>query len=396
MSTHTTTTPETGDAARAMIGADFSLRNNSLNFLRLVLAVAVVFSHSITIGYYGGETIYGKTTLGTVAVYGFFGLSGFLIAGSASRNGVGRFLWQRCVRIFPGFWICLVVTAFVFGPIAWWHQNPARARTCGLHCYLTEPNGPIGYVIHNFWLLIHQGSIAGTLFPGIFGNVWNGSLWTLFFEFLCYLMLAALSAVGLLRNRAAVAGLALVTWVFAIVVTSVPKFAAEFSPSHNWYVMQMLTFVPIFLTGALLFLYKEKIPDSGPLAIASTGLFLLGFVLPVGGAIPVFTLTSTALTSVFLVYPLLWLGIHLPLQKVGARNDYSYGVYIYAFPVQKLLVVWGVARWGYWAYTLLTLLIVAPIAAASWWAVEKHALRLKKVRLSRSGHGQDRREPESI
>ena len=95
MSTHTTTTPETGDAARAMIGADFSLRNNSLNFLRLVLAVAVVFSHSITIGYYGGETIYGKTTLGTVAVYGFIGLSGFLIAGSASRNGVGRFLWQR-------------------------------------------------------------------------------------------------------------------------------------------------------------------------------------------------------------------------------------------------------------------------------------------------------------
>ena len=390
MHTDTTTTRGTGGAERATIGAAFSPRHNSLNFLRLVLAVAVVFSHSLTIGRYGSETIHGKTTLGTIAVYGFFGLSGFLIAGSASRNGIGRYLWQRFLRIFPGFWICLVVTAFVFGSIAWRHQNPVRARACGLHCYLTEPGGPVGYLIHNFWLEISQPTISGTLQPGIFSNVWNGSLWTLIFEFLCYLMLAALSVVGLLRHRAAVAGLALGAWAAAIVVTSVPNLAADFSPSHHWYVMQMFTFVPIFLTGSLLFLYSEKIPDSGLVATVSTGLFLLGFILPVGAGVPVFTFTSMGLTSVFLVYPLLWLGIHLPVPKVGARNDYSYGVYIYAFPVQQLLLVWGVARWGYWPYTLLTLLIVAPIAAASWWAVEKHALRLKRMRFPRSEHASDR------
>ena len=389
MSTHTTALPNTGGADRATIGAAFSPRHNSLNFLRLVLAVAVVFSHSITLGTYGSEVILGKTTLGTIAVYGFFGLSGFLIAGSASHNGVGRYLWQRFLRIFPGFWICLVVTAFVFGSIAWWHQNPVRARACGLHCYVTQPAGPIGYVIHNFLLVGNQPTISGTLPPGIFRNVWNGSLWTLFFEFLCYLMLAALSVAGLLRHRAVVAVLALGTYVASIVVTSVPNLAADFSPSHHWYVMQMFTFVPLFLTGSLVFLYRERIPDSGLVAIVSTGLFLLGFVLPLGAGVPVFTFTSMGLTSVFLVYPLLWLGIHLPFSRVGARNDYSYGIYVYAFPIQQLLVLWGVSRWGYWPYTLVTLLVLGPVAAASWWAVEKHALKLKTIRLPRS-------EPPSV
>ena len=85
------------------------------------------------------------------------------------------------------------------------------------------------------------------------------------------------------------------------------------------------------------------------------------------------------LTAVFLAYPLLWLGMHLPLYRVGARNDYSYGVYIYAYPVQQLLLVWGVSRWGYWPYTLLAVAAVIPFAVASWWVIEKHALKLKHV-----------------
>jgi len=76
----------------------------------------------------------------------------------------------------------------------------------------------------------------------------------------------------------------------------------------------------------------------------------------------------------------LWLGMHLPLHMVGARNDYSYGVYIYAFPVQQVLVVWGANRWGYWPYTLLAVASVLPFAVASWWIIEKHALRLKTMR----------------
>ncbi len=81
----------------------------------------------------------------------------------------------------------------------------------------------------------------------------------------------------------------------------------------------------------------------------------------------------------FLVYPVLWLGIHLPLERVGTRNDYSYGIYIYAWPIQQFLAMWGVNHWGYPAYVALTISITVPFAVASWWLVEKHALKLKAV-----------------
>jgi peptidoglycan/LPS O-acetylase OafA/YrhL len=366
-------------AARPTIDASFSPRHNSINFLRLVLAVAVVFSHSLAIGAFRSEIFLGKTTLGTMAVYGFFGLSGFLIAGSASRNHVGRYLWQRFLRIFPAFWVCLVVTAFLFGAIVWNHAHPALAGRCGLSCYVREPAGPVGYVVNNLWLQVHQSTIAHTLPLGYFRPVWNGSLWTLYFEFLCYIMLAVVSVIGLLRHRLAVAILAGAVWLAEIIITTVPNWNQAFSPSDNWDVMKMLTFVPIFLGGSLLYLYRDRVPDSGWLAWGCTGLVLVGLVIPVGRSAPTFTLTSMDLTAVFLAYPLLWLGMHLPLHRVGARNDYSYGVYIYAYPVQQLLLVWGVSRWGYWPYTLLSVAAVIPFAVASWWVIEKHALKLKHV-----------------
>lgn len=79
-----------------------------------------------------------------------------------------------------------------------------------------------------------------------------------------------------------------------------------------------------------------------------------------------------------LAYVCIWLSIHLPLDRVGARNDLSYGVYIYAFGVQELLAVWGVTHWGYFPYTLLSIAVTLCLATASWTLVEKRALRAKK------------------
>jgi peptidoglycan/LPS O-acetylase OafA/YrhL len=390
----------TRDARAQLLGhrtiADsFSPQRNSLNFLRLVLALAVLFSHSLTIGQFGSEVFLGKTTLGTLAVYGFFGISGFLIAGSASRNHVGRYLWQRFLRIFPAFWMCLIVTAFVFGLIVWYRVNPHLADSCGISCYIHESGGPVGYVFRNLDLTGRQATIAHTLPNGIFRPVWDGSLWTLEFEFLCYLLLATLSVLGLLRHRLAVAVLAGSVWAIEIVVTSVPALNHDFSPAQNWDVMKMLTFVPIFLGGSLLYLYRDRIRDSGLLAVFCTVCVAMGLVIPLGNDMPTYTFTSMDLTAVFLVYPLLWLGMHLPLHKVGARNDYSYGVYIYAFPVQQLLVMFGATRWGYWPYTLLAIALVTPCAMASWWGLEKHALRLKTLRLPITAPAFGRRKMES-
>ena len=362
--------PETVDSARPMIGTSFDPKSNSLNILRLVFAVVVIASHAIDLGGFGRDWIGTKTTIGTVAVYGFFAISGFLIAGSAERNGTGRYLWQRSLRIFPAFWVCLVVTAFGIGLLGWEAQLHQFHLHGTLTTYIHAPNGPIGFVTHNWFLHMGQRVIISTL--------WNGSLWTLFYEFGCYLLLAALAVLGVLRRRALLLGLTIATWSVTAVVTSSPTLNAQFTRNHSLNAPDWLVLVPLFLTGSLLYCYRHRVPDSPWLAAAGAIIFVSSLWVPIGAAAPGDTLTSTGLLAPALAYPVLWLGIHLPFHRLAATNDYSYGMYIYAYPVQVLLAIWGVTRWGYLAYATIGVLATIPLAVASWWLIERPVLRLKK------------------
>lgn len=358
---------------RVTLATSYSGRHNSLNFIRLVLALLVIVSHAIVLGGYGSESIFGKTTLGTMAVYGFFGISGFLIAGSAAHNDPGNYIWRRCLRILPGFWVCLLVTAFFFGLVGWL-TGPVPAKFhSDASTYFSAPHGPFSFVFQNILLKMRQLFIVSRAWV----PAWNGSLWTLFYEFLCYILLGVLAILGCLKRRAIVLALLVVSWVAEISITLIPSANHQFNHLHNYDGLNLLTFVPIFLTGAVIWLYREKVPDSGLLALGCSVLFVISLWLPFGAHAPGFSLTSSTVFGPMLAYPLLWLGIHLPFQKIGARNDYSYGVYIYAYPVQILLAIWGVQHWGYPAYLFLCVLGTIPFAVASWWLIEKRSLRLK-------------------
>ena len=134
----------------------------------------------------------------------------------------------------------------------------------------------------------------------------------------------------------------------------------------------MLRFTPIFLIGALLYLYRDRVPDSGYLALGLTVLAGVGLMTGQPNL-----LASDWLTGPALVYPVLWLGAHLPCRRIGAANDISYGVYIYGWPVGQLLALAGVQAAGYFPYMLTSLVCTAPLAAASWWMVEKRALQAR-------------------
>ena len=366
---------------KAKLGDALSARHNSLNFIRLVLAVTVIAGHSTLFGLWGYLSDINGTDFGAVAVYGFFGISGYLIAGSALRNGTGRFLWQRFLRILPAFWACLIVTALGLGVLAW---LTTRHACHPLSCYFRAPLSPWGYVYRNLLLQIHQRSIAG-LPRGrydvwVWGN-WNGSLWTLFYEFLCYLILGAIAAVGLLRRRIVVLGIT-VALLCAIAVITVPAgLAIHFSGFQNYWVMNLMRLGSIFLVGSLLYLYREKVPDSGWLALASAALFVATLWLPAGGRPAFDFFTNASFFAPAIAYPLLWLGAHLPFQRIGARNDYSYGIYLYGWPVQQLLAMWGAISWGWFGFTAMSIALTVPLAVGSWWAIEKHALALKKMKL---------------
>ena len=315
--------------------------------------------------------ILNDTPLSSIAVYGFFGISGYLIAGSASKNSVGRYIWQRFLRIFPAFWVCLVVTAFALGAIA---LAVDPLPHCGFVCYLKLHPGPFSFVYSNALLKLNQVGVAG---PQL--NLANGSLWTLFYEFLCYLLLAALSFVGVMRHRGWVALITLGIFAALLVTTLVPNLNSMFGLSLSIVPMNFMVLSLGFLGGTLIYLYRERVPDSVLLAIVCIVAFVATQYLPTGGHQWFSRLTPSNFGVFLLAYPLLWLGAHLPFYWIGSKNDYSYGVYIYAYPLTQLLISLGAERFGFWPFMLLTALATLAFAVASWWLIEKHALRLKKA-----------------
>jgi peptidoglycan/LPS O-acetylase OafA/YrhL len=344
--------------AGPVVGETFNPRRNALNLLRLVLAGLVVFSHSLTLGGFRSETLWGHGSLGDLAVDAFFAISGFLITPSAARNHVLRYLWQRVLRIFPGFWACLCVTSAVAGPIAW------TATGKPLDEYWSAQLGPLHYVAANWWLTMKTYAIAGTPERTPFPGAWDGSLWTLQWEFICYLMVAVLAVTTMLRRRRIVLALWAFSWLVALAA------AADGIPTYNDTMpYDFVRFVPIFFAGSVLWLYRDKIPDSRIMFTGSLFLAIMG----------TFLRNSEVLSGPPLAYVCVWVAIHLPGKQIGVKYDISYGTYIYGFVVAQVLAVWQLYRWGYVPYTMLTLVVTLVLAGLSCVAIEQPALRLKRL-----------------
>src|ERR1700729_2784315 len=345
--------------------ADFDFRSNSIGFLRLLFASMVVFSHSFNLGGFGPEPLSkltgGVEDIGTVAVDGFFVLSGLLITRSFEKTaGLGSSLWHRVLRIFPAFWVCLFAVAFGFAPLMFMRE---RATFSG---FLTSTDPPWHYVTANAFLVMRQYNIAGLLANVPYPSVLNHSLWTLQYEFYCYLAVGALGTVGLLNRRPfaalmplfACAGLfCLVTWVRGL--EQVPT------------VLRVLELYSFFSIGACAYLFRDRIPIRGTWALAS-------FILI---AIALQTRSYGIILLLCLSYLTIYTAMRLPFRNFDKRVDLSYGLYIYAFPTQQLLTSFGVPAFGFLAYLGAAYATSLALAAFSWFGIERTSLSLKYFRL---------------
>lgn len=173
----------------------FDPRNNSLNAFRLALAAEVMLFHSFPItGHMPPAAI--LQVLFSVGVDGFFAISGFLISRSWLTNPrLREYLVARALRILPGFYVCLIVTAFVFAPLF-------LAIRGGPISELLTSAAPYEYVLKNSGIIYIQQEVGGTPYgiPDASAG-WNGSLWSLIWEVLCYLVVAVLGVVGLATRR---------------------------------------------------------------------------------------------------------------------------------------------------------------------------------------------------
>jgi peptidoglycan/LPS O-acetylase OafA/YrhL len=343
-------------------------RQNAIGFIRVVLASLVIYYHCFPLSGLadpGHSLLY---EISRLAVPGFFFLSGMLITRSyLGKPNWKHFLWNRILRIFPGYWACLLVCAFGFALLACQLEyGSVSAAFIG--------SGPIQYLTHDCLLVQKQPSIGQAFAHNPYPSSINGSLWTLINEFGCYIAVCLLGVAGLLsKRREIVLGLAAVLYVVYLLPAPFLQPHIPHKFGEYLYKYQLLHQGLYFALGSVVWLYREKIPLKKGLAVASVLMWI--FVFATGG------LAGRLLVPIGFSYLILWLAFRAyPVYNFDKKQDLSYGIYIYAFPVQQTLCLLGVYRFGVWPLFWITLIGTLPFAWLSWSLVEKRAMDLKRVR----------------
>ena len=329
-------------------------RHNNFDVLRLIAASSVMFSHAFLIadGTQKHEWLIrltgNQSILGLTGVFVFFAVSGFLVTQSFEQTSDPlRFMAKRALRIFPGLFAAALVSAFVLAPMV---------TTLDPAAYFSQP-APYRYVVHNTLLDPSVHELPGVMFVNNpVGLEINGSLWTLRFEFLMYLMVLALGVLRLLNLPVMLALLALGLGCLQF------NRALDFLGGWGW----LLAF---FVAGMVFYKLREtRVFDGRIAALALAGLVLS---VPLRQFIPLFPLFGCYLALWFALNP------RLPVIPAARFGDLSYGLYIYGWPVEEG-VIWalgGKALW--WQVFALALPAAAAIAFLSWHLVERPALQLK-------------------
>lgn len=356
----------------------FDPRNNALNAWRLVLATGVILCHSwpLTGRHVSFEPAH--QLLRDVWVDGFFAISGFLITWSWFRHpGIRNFFIARGLRILPGLWVCLVVTAFVIAPLGVAIQGGDVGR-------LLLSFEPITYVLANSAVMMLKTDVGGTPLGVPWPGQWDGSLWTLAFELMCYVAIAAFGAAGLLRRRWLIPALLVLTLWWSASLGPATGFSEDppdpgrhVDPAAMTLFIQQSTarFAVMFLAGALLYQLRNVIPARLSLAAVAVGVVLASSVLP----------NYRLVAAIPLAYALVVSGALIRTKWLNLRTDLSYGVYIYAWPVQQVLVISGLAFLNPFVFAVVAAIATLPLAALSWYVVEKPSLALKARLLRREG-----------
>ncbi|HEY3623533.1 MAG TPA: acyltransferase [Roseiarcus sp.] len=336
-------------------------RDNNFTLLRFSAAMTVLFAHSVAVlGLPPEREFFFKRlgfSLGEMGLDMLFVTSGFLVTASlVVRKDLIAYLWARILRVYPGMWVMLVLTVFVLAP-----------------ALTVLPRGEY-YTSPATWEYFRKcatliGGIRYSL-PGVFETVplkgeFNGSLWTMPVEVRMYLYLAAiwvaLAVVPALRLKA----MRVVLPISAAALIAIVLSARLTGGTYNGANIRIF----MFLYGSSLFVWRERIPVGPRLLV---------------GLLAALALASFDQAIFFVVYvaclaPLVLHLVYVPGGRIRAFNDwgdYSYGVYIYAFPVQQTVALLFPAM-SLAAMMASSAVVSVAIAILSWKLIEERALAMK-------------------
>jgi len=329
-------------------------RPSGFDYMRVGLALSVILAHSFYLNYGGAhaaerEGLIAKFT--PLIVPMFFALSGFLVAGSLERaKSLFVFFGLRVFRILPALTVEVLLSALILGPLMTEFSLEAYLTDPAFRAYFLNILGEIHY--HLPGLFIHNPTTAV-----------NGQLWTVPFELACYVLLGALACVDAYRRG----------WLLIVifgVLQSLQVFNTIYRFNPNFNGAGGSTIVLCFLAGLLLYRYRGWIVYSAPLALAALVLAMASIEIP----------NAIRFAALPMAYLTVYLGLRNPKpDKILMSGDYSYGLYLYGYPVQQAVIMLfpGMRQW-YWNI-LISLPIAATVAVLSWHLIEKPVLSRKKI-----------------
>ncbi|CAH1662652.1 Peptidoglycan/LPS O-acetylase OafA/YrhL [Hyphomicrobiales bacterium] len=353
-------------------------RDNFLS-LRHILAGCVLVSHAFFVfrGADVREPLLDETglDLGQHAVNLFFALSGFLVVQSLERRGVKAYARARALRLLPGLVMATFFTAFVIGPLVTSLPLGAYLRDSGTWRFLLD--------------IVPRFNGHATL-PGVFENQPAHeamiTIWTIKYEIACYALLA-IGGVALLKRWPAVV---LAACAFGFALMSLPSRMVLPDAIHSFARLGMC-----FALGVGAWLYRRQMPLDGRFVIGGIVLSLALVRTTLGLPVMILAECYGALWLAFL--PTAWLGGALPIvgsDMAGwlgpakaplallAGADFSYGIYLYGFPLEQAVFQF-LRPSSPWLLIVQVLPVVLAVALGSWLLIEKPALALKSRRAGR-------------
>lgn len=344
------------------IGNSMQGRENNFDVIRFFAALFVIYAHAFPLS--GGDEQTGflwkifdyHESMGSYGVYIFFTLSGFLITMSfLSKPKPRTYLKARALRILPAFELAILLSVFLLGPLV---------TTLSTGDYFLHPD-TYKYLSNLFVFPVNfiqtlPGVFATNPFPGAV----NGSLWTIPMEVVFYFFILFLGMLGWLRRKRVVLGLC----ILGVVAFLVSQQLLGYEGLGRYVTLALTLFIP-FSFGMVLYLFKDHIPLRGVYAlIALAGLILcLRFF------------ENQVLVNLFAAYLILYIGLsrRARLYRFARFGDLSYGLYVFAFPVQQAVSYFMGRGVTPLSNFIISAIIVAVLAFLSWHLVEKRFLRLK-------------------
>jgi peptidoglycan/LPS O-acetylase OafA/YrhL len=329
-------------------------RDNNIQLLRLLAAAAVMLFHSyVFTGHIAEDPVFvatGSTDSSVIGVSCFFVLSGFLVTRSwLTRPGLIAFAAARVLRIYPALFVAVALSIALAGIAT---EVPWRA-------FVASPV-TVDYAWRNALAWEVRFTLPGAFAANAYPGAVNGSLWTLPVELRLYVAVAVAGMAGLLaRTDRCAAALAMLVALFLWKPEWLPLAPQSASTRH---------LALLFGIGALAYVGRERVP----LSLAAFGIALAVFIVnPWGIARGLWFLLTLAYGTLVLAY-------HPGIQwnAYNRVGDYSYGLYVYAFPVQQTIVarVTGLTPIELF---VVSFTVTLGLAALSWHALERPALALK-------------------